>query len=205
MQIDPMAKRDNHSKPNAAVRSNSNILDKLDGAESASVLKALLERRPELRSEAEALGKENLVRVSQFAVANDVADAVLQFDYDDLNSRAGSHSWGYVEPGEAACELLEQAMEPFISEMKRYLELGLEEQAREACQGILLGLYRVRKGANNEVLDWAEDFPPESAGDALDAWMSAHAANGARRRLSSAFVKKNLPDWDWVLKLSAED
>jgi hypothetical protein len=200
-----MPKRDKPSKPNAAVPGKSNILDKLDGAESASVLKALLERHPELRSEAEALGKENLVRVSQVAVANDVADAVLQFDYDDLNGRAGSHSWGYVEPGEAACELLEEAIEPFVSEMKRFLELGLEEQAREVCQGILLGLYRVRKGANNEVLDWAEDFLPESAGDALDAWMSAAKADGAPRRLSSAFVKKNLPDWDWVLKLSAGD
>jgi hypothetical protein len=30
--------------------------------------------------------------------------------------------------------------------MKRYLELGLEEQSREMCQGILLGLYRVQDG-----------------------------------------------------------
>jgi hypothetical protein len=200
-----MAKRNKSSKPNAAVPSKPNILDKLDGAESASVLKALLERHPELRSEAEALGKENLVQVSQVDVANDVADAVLQFDYDDLNGRAGGHSWGYVEPGEAACELLEEAIEPFVSEMKRYLELGLEEQAQEVCQGILLGLYSARKDANNDVLDWAEDFLPEAAGDALDTWMSAAASAGAPRRLSSAFVKKNLPDWDWILKLSAGD
>jgi hypothetical protein len=87
--------------------------------------------------------------------------------------------------------------------------LGMEQQAREVCQGILLGLYSVREGRNNDVLDWAEDFPAESAGDALNTWMSAATAVGTpanpKRRLSPAFAQNHLPDWDWVLKLSAED
>jgi len=81
-----MARRAKTSKPNAAP-SEPGVLEKLDGAESASVLKALLGRHPELRSEAEALGKEALGEVSFFAVADDVKDAVLQFDYDDLRPR----------------------------------------------------------------------------------------------------------------------
>ncbi len=63
---------------------------------------------------------------------------LLLYDYDDLNARAGGHSWGYVEPTETAWELLEEAVEPVLSEMKRYLEIELEEQAREFCHGILL-------------------------------------------------------------------
>ena len=54
-----------------------------------------------------------LVEISPFSVADEVEDALLQFDYDDLNGRARSHSWGYVEPSEAAGELLEEALEPF--------------------------------------------------------------------------------------------
>jgi hypothetical protein len=46
-----------------------------------------------------------------------------------LNGRAGSHSCGYVETSEAAGELLEEAVEPFVNDMKRYLEMGLENQA----------------------------------------------------------------------------
>jgi hypothetical protein len=65
-------------------------------------------------------------------------------------------------------ELLEEAVEPFVSQKKRYLEMKLEEPARETCQGILLGLYRVRDGQENDVLGWAEDFPAKAAGNALD-------------------------------------
>jgi hypothetical protein len=61
-----------------------------------------------------------------------------------LNVRAGSHSWGYVEASEAAGELLQEAGEPFVNDMKRYLEMGLENQAWQFCQGIFAGLYRVR-------------------------------------------------------------
>lgn len=96
--------------------------------------------------------------------------------------------------------------------MKRYLEIELEDSGRKLCEGILLGLYRVRDGGSNDVLGWAPDFPAEAASDVLDVWMSAGAAaaSGAhakrkRRRLSSAFVQEHLPGWDWVLKHGAAD
>ena len=205
-----MAKRDKNRNPNAEGPREPSVLEKLDAAESASVLKALVDHHPELRSEAEALAREVLGEVSLFSVADDVEDAVLQFDYDDLNSRAGRHSSGYVEPTEAAWELLEEAVEPFVSQMKRYLELGLEEQSREVCQGILLGLYRVRDGGSNDILGWAEDFPEEAAGNALEVLMSAAGGEGAPagrrpRGLSSAFVRERIPDWEWALKPGSED
>jgi len=99
----------------------ANLLDKLDDAEAASVLRKLLDRHSELRAEAEAVARDMLTGVSPFSVADEIEDALLQFDYDDLNGRAGSHSWGYVEPSEAAGELLEEALDPFINDMKRYL------------------------------------------------------------------------------------
>src|SRR2546430_12263331 len=57
----------------------------------------------------------------------------------DLNARAGSHEWGYVEPSEAAWEILEETVEPVLDDMKRHIELGLEAEAleivsfRQAC------------------------------------------------------------------------
>ena len=205
-----MARRDKKRKPDDAGPRESGVLQKLDAAESASVLSGLLDHHPELRPEAELLAREVLGEVSSLSVADQVENAVLQFDYDDLNSRAGGHSWGYVEPTEAAWELLEEALEPFVSEMRRFLELGLEEQSREMCQGILLGLYRVRNGLNNDILGWATDFPEESAGNALEVWMSATVGERAPakrkpRRLSSEFVREPLPDWDWVFKPGLED
>jgi len=39
-------------------------------------------------------------------------DEIRALDYEDLNARAGSHKWGYVEPSEAAWEILEETVEP---------------------------------------------------------------------------------------------
>jgi len=52
---------------------------------------------------------------------------------------------GYVEPSEAAGELLEEALEPFVNDMKRHLEMDLRIRLA-VLPGNLLGLYRVRDG-----------------------------------------------------------
>jgi hypothetical protein len=201
-----MAGKDAKSKPDRK-RQSGNVLEKLDHAEAASVLTKLLDRHKELRSEAEAIATGMLTEISPFSIADEVEDALLQFDYDDLNGRAGSHSFGYVEPSEAAGELLEEALEPFVNDMKRYLEMGLEDSGLEFCHGILAGLYRVRCGGENDILSWAPDFPGEAAANALKAWSETGVteregapAKKRRRRLSPAFVREHMPDWDWLLK-----
>ena len=196
-----MAKKRKAREPSAEKTTNGVSLERLSAAEAASVLKCLLARHPELRPEAEMLAREVLTDVSVMAVADDVGAAVLQFDYDDLNARAGRHSWGYVEPVEAAWELLEEAVEPFVDDMKRYLEIGLEEQAKLFCQGILLGLYRVRDGAGNDILNWAPDFAAEEAGFVLDVWSKSGQTEQGGRQLSRDFVDEHIPEWHWAAKL----
>src|ERR1017187_5347870 len=46
----------------------------------------------------EAAARDMLAGISPLSIAGEIEDALLQFDYDDLNGRAGSHSWDYVEP-----------------------------------------------------------------------------------------------------------
>src|SRR5260370_28050715 len=138
-----------------------------------------------------------LDEISPDSIADEVEDALLQFDYDDLNGRAGSHSWGYVEPSEAAGELLEEAVEPFVNDMKRYLEMGLEDQAWQFCQGILAGLYRVRDGGKNDILNWVPDFPGEAATNAFKTWSETGGAEkegGAGQKRRSPALPPFLPE-----------
>ena len=51
--------------------------------------------------------------------------------------------------------------------MKRDIELGFEKAATSICAGIILGLYRCRRGASDLALDWAPDFPAETAKEAV--------------------------------------
>src|SRR6185369_13478767 len=114
-----MTRRKHKPKAEAA-----GLLERLSPEEATAVLRQLLNKHRELRSEAELLATELVSSCSIDEVAGDAHNLITNIELDDLNERAGSHSWGYVEPSEGAVELLQEALEDLIEEMKRNLELG---------------------------------------------------------------------------------
>jgi len=151
------------------------LLDRLKPGEAATVFRRLLKAHPDLSSEADEIARSLLRELEYEDVAAEIEDEIRALDYEDLNARAGSHEWGYVEPSEAAWEILEETVEPVLDDMKRHIELGLEAEALEICKGMVLGLYRLSEREGGDVLGWAPDFPAEAAGNALEFW---HAGAG---------------------------
>jgi hypothetical protein len=105
--------------------------------------------------------------------------------------------------------LLQEAVDPFLSDLKRQMKLGLEMEALEICKGILLGLYRIRDTRSDELLGWAEDFPAEAAADAVRvlAGGKQQVASGPRRarpHLGEEFVDKHLPEWSDLIARALE-
>jgi len=139
------------------------ILDKLSADEHAVVLRALLKEHPDLRALAETIAVEMVSSPSDEDIAEDVCDAVTSLDLDSLNARAGKHSWGYVEPTEAAWELLQEAVEDVIADMKRRMELGVGTAAEAIYCGIVAGLHKATHAVSDGPLAWAPDFPVEHA------------------------------------------
>jgi hypothetical protein len=171
------------------------VLARLKPEEGAGVLRSLLERHPELVAEAEEIAKATVTHVDADTIAEDVEQAVLALDIDDLGTRAGRKTWGYVEPTEAAWELLGEAVDPFLEEMKRHVELGFEAAATGTCAGIVLGLYRCRDKNSDQVLGWAEDFPAETAGQTVAVLAcESTARHGRPWRLPGAIVDQ-VPEW----------
>jgi len=84
------------------------MLEHLKPGEAAAVLRRLLEAHPNLSTEAEGIARSLLHQVDYQEVAAEIKDEIRALDYEDLNARAGSHEWGYVEPSEAAVEILEE-------------------------------------------------------------------------------------------------
>ena len=109
-------------------------LDELQPEDAAAVLKRLLTNHPELLPEAEQIWRSTLCDVSFELIAFDVECAIRGLDLDDLNSRAGRKSCGYVEPSQAAVDLLKAAVAPFMEELNRKQTLGLDEAAFEIWQ-----------------------------------------------------------------------
>ena len=196
-----MPRRKFAAKPKAGV-----ALEKLRPEEAAAVLNQLLGKHPELKSEAEGLATQMMSAASVEDVAEEVYLEITRIDLQALNGRAGSHSWGYVEPSEAATELLTEAIDDRVEEMKRSLELGLLAPAEALCAGIVQGLYRARDTKSDGALGSAVDFPAEEAGFVVAEFLKG--CPSASRRAAHAnlmqVLSQRAPEWLEVLGRIAE-
>ena len=191
-----------HKHPNPGLQ----VLDKTSPGELAQVLHALLKKHPDLKPEAQAIAVEFVSSSSVEETAEEVLDAVTALDLDSLNGRAGSHSWGYVEPTEAAWELLDEAVEEVVADMKRRMDLGLETAAETICLGIVVGLHKAKNVVSDGPLAWAEDFPAEAACNAVAELIRMCPAEDRRAvhdRLMEALAGL-VPDWREMIAQAAD-
>ena len=139
-------------------------LEALSAAEKAAVLDELLAARPDLREPAEAYAVQVMTGAGRVAVADDVESALQGRDIEELNTRAGHRPGrGYVHPAEAADEILDEALQPFLDDLHRRAGLGMRSAAAEVVAGILLGLYNCRHGTSETLLEYAPDYAAERA------------------------------------------
>ena len=137
----------------------------LDSAEKGAVLEELLRSQPALRTAAEQIAREQLADAEHEMVAKEVESELRSLSSDELNGRAGRQRWGYVEPTEAAWELLEETAGSYEREIERLLALGMIVPAIETALGLIAGLYRCEGCEDGDLLlSWAPDFPLEHAG-----------------------------------------
>jgi len=186
---------------------SQSVLGRLTDQESSIVLRTLLERHKPLREEAEKLATEIVNTPCCEDIASAVADAVTSLDIQDLNGRAGATRYGYTEPTEAAWQLLEEAVEDFLADMKRRAELGLTDAAIAMCRGIVTGLYATRSIASDGPLGWAPDFPAEEAGHAVSEVLRSvpeESREAIRARLVDALTT-DVPDWAEMLTRAASE
>lgn len=114
----PAGKRRNTGRPRKAKAPS--ILERLSVVEAATVLRQLLAEKPALVSDAERLASAMLDDVSYESVASDVEDAIALVHMDLVMERAGRDSFGnYTSHDEAAWELLDEAIQPFMEDMGR--------------------------------------------------------------------------------------
>jgi len=204
------AKRNLGGKPTSGLRPESkarsaSVLGKMTASQRASVLQALLARHPELRSKAEQIAVDMISSPSVEEVAEEVRCAVTGLGVDSLHGHAGKQPWGYVDPSEAAWELLGEAIEELLADMRRCMCLVLQGAAVDVCCGIVLGFHDAGKSSSDGLLAWAPDFPAETAGQAVETLLRACPAGdraAARDRLVEA-VGQRVPEWEWMVERAA--
>lgn len=162
----------------------------LSGAEHASVLDELLTLHPDLRPVAEDAARRLLGDSSIEAVADSVARALEELPLDALATRSGRiRGRGYVHETEAAWEILNDAVEPFLGDLRRRASLGLEAAGAIAA-GIVAGLYRCRAPKDGTVVAYAG---PDSLSEFADEVMDE--ANKLGIVLPPDVADRCWPDW----------
>jgi len=97
------------------------------------VLDELLAARPDLRQLAGACAAQVMTGADRSAVADDVQDALQGLGIEELNTRAGYRPGrGYVHPAEAADEILDEALQPFLDDLQRRAGFGMI-RSRRTC------------------------------------------------------------------------
>jgi hypothetical protein len=141
-------------------------LDALSAAEKAAVLDELLTARPDLREPAEAHAARLMKDAGRSAIADDVESALKWLDINELNTRAGYRpGFGYVNPAEAADEILDEALRPFLDDLQRRAGLGMASGSGAHAGRLPAAARGVRR--------------PRRAGSACGAHRAVRAARGA--------------------------
>jgi len=166
---------------------------RLEGAEGQAVLRRVLEAHPELRGEAEEIARALIGEVSFETIADDLAWELESREIEDLELRSARLGRGTV--ADAAWDLLQEALDPLVDDMRRRLDLGLEDEALDTCRGIILGLYRARRGVTAGCLARAPDFPEAAAENVLRLWRRECPRLLAARSFPPEFVARHAPEW----------
>lgn len=189
-----MAKRSQKLSLTRNKRMKEDIFDKISAADAIAILKILAKEDMDLVRKIEQLAIEYLSGVDIDDIASQVYFVLDNIDVEELWDRSGSTRSGYVEPADMACEMFEEALEPFVEELKKYQELSMHAEAKNCCLGILKGIYQFEKKSTSEYKNWAVDAPREYFGWVLSEWKKGQRDAKDIIDVESS-IKKNFADW----------
>jgi hypothetical protein len=173
---------------------NNRIINHLTPDEALAILKHLAKGDADLAQRIEQIGRKRLTGVDIEDIADQVYSDLDALPVEEVWERAESSYGEYIEPGEAAWEMFEETLKPFMREMKRYQQLSMCPEAKHYCMGILQGIYRFEKESQSEYKNWAEDAPPQHFHSIIDNWKESTKDPTDITEVEE-FVRRELSNW----------
>lgn len=178
-----------------------------DGSSALQVLALLLQEHPELEEVVRKLTHRVIEEPSFEVLAQDIENAIAQVDEGDVLKSSGRRYGTYTEPEEAAAQLLSDAFQPFLDDLKDAIERKMEARALALCQAIILALYRIEQSGRHVVVEELNpEFPAESAGWAYSLWLAGGNEDLAfrhqalpGRKFPEEWAQEWAPEWTWLI------
>jgi hypothetical protein len=106
------------------------FLDVISPQDAVHILRALYAESNEMAGKIERVAEKHLGEVDIEGIADDVYSALDALEVEELWDRSGPQHDGYSEPGEMACEMMDEELAPFQADMRKYQKLGKSEEAK---------------------------------------------------------------------------
>lgn len=133
----------------------SKYMEQLNPEQVKEVLRILCKGEAKLASRVEVIAKALISDIHEDDIANQVYWALERIDVRDLWDRSGKTRFGYVDPVEAAYEMVQEALEPFSEKIQRLCELALYSEAKKAGLGLTKGrLYPITREMPTRMCKW---------------------------------------------------
>ncbi|MCK7499517.1 MAG: hypothetical protein MZW92_60815 [Comamonadaceae bacterium] len=133
-----------------------NVIKKLTPEQALEVLLRLSDNGGAIQDAVLAEARNVLGEIDLDEIAGEVFYDLDSIDVHDCWDRAGSSRDGYTSPEEAAVGLIDEELQPFIEQARRYHELAMGKEEATCCMGVILGLYRYEHESTSEFRDWAD-------------------------------------------------
>ena len=145
------------------------IINRLSPNDALTVLKTLANDDETLAARIAEIATAHLSEVDPEDIALELYDELDSLEVEEIWDRAGESRHGYVSPDEAADQMIDEIIDPYLEELKKYQALGMNTGANRLCMGLLLGLYRFEDKSTSRFKEWA----PDAAGIFADVVVDA--------------------------------
>lgn len=177
-------------------KSADDITAKLTPEQALGVVRSLFNQGGTMQAAVLREAENVLTEVEVEDVAAYVFFSLDGIDVQDCWDKSGSTRDGYTSPDDAACELVEGELRPFLDQAARYHELGMPAQETVYCMGVILGLYRYDHESKSEFKEWAEDIALNCAGDLLRQWKKRVGRDPQSLAEMNGFIAGSCPRWE---------
>jgi hypothetical protein len=154
-----------------------NFMQSLNEDQASHVLEALLTETPELMKKAYDIAMKVVGDVDADSIMDDVFCELDSLDVDVLSGRSGRTMDGYVDPADESWVMFEEALYPFIREMKKNQQRALPAAAKAYCIGIIKGIWRYAEESVSDFAEWVIDAPGEYIYTVVEEWKKGNPSS----------------------------
>ncbi len=184
----------NSTMPPSKTTINKQVLDKVSTEHANEILQRLADEDAKISKRIQELALEYLTEVDPDDIAENVFCDLDILNVEDVWKNSGSTRYGYVDPYELAFEMFEEALEPYIDDLRKCQKLSMDEKAKLHCMGILKGIDQFEREGTTEFKDWAVDAPHENFMQVFEEWRNENT-NPKNLDEMDEFIKRNFPKW----------